>query len=123
LFALEYARRNTWLTRRNMALLWVVPAVTVGMAATNEQHGLLWSSIAPSPGSEDTILIYSHGAWFWIAAAFSYLAMLTGAFILLHAVIRSPRFYRRQVGAFARHGVLWRATLFTCGLSPFPAWI
>lgn len=122
LFALEYARRNTWLTRRNMALLWVVPAVTVGMAATNEQHGLLWSSIAPSPGSEGTILIYSHGAWFWIAAAFSYLAMLTGAFILLYAVIRSPRFYRRQVGALVLGTAIPLAgnVVYLAGLSPVP---
>lgn len=47
LFALSYTRRDRWLKRRNVAALWVLPAVIFLLAATNELHHLIWTRIAP----------------------------------------------------------------------------
>jgi hypothetical protein len=52
---------------RASALLWVIPAITLGLALTNERHGLIWSHIAAP--ARTVPLIYHHGPWFWIAAA------------------------------------------------------
>lgn len=96
LFAIEYARVKVHWRRHLMALLWLVPGVTVILAFTNEWHGLIWSSIDIAVGSPAQNLVYTHGGWFWFAAAYDYVAILTGIFVLAKAVIRRHELYRRQ---------------------------
>ena len=51
LVALSFGQYNRWLTRRWVALIWVVPVVAFLLAATNEWHGLIWSDVRPLEGS------------------------------------------------------------------------
>ena len=44
-FVLQYTGRETWLTRRNIALVGTVPFVGMVLAWTNEAHGLIWTQI------------------------------------------------------------------------------
>jgi len=49
-FALEYTGRGGWLTRRNMALLAVMPLLTVAVVWTTSSHSLYYSDPAwPGP--------------------------------------------------------------------------
>ena len=55
----------------------VVPVISLGLAFTNEWHGLIWSSVTPSPAGEN-LVIYGHGAWFWFGViGYSYLMLLS----------------------------------------------
>jgi PAS domain S-box-containing protein len=65
------------------------------MAFTNDFHGLLWSSFSPDPAGTN-ILIYGHGAWFWINVAYSYALMVASTILLAVEVARYSKFYRRQ---------------------------
>jgi signal transduction histidine kinase len=96
MFALTYSQQEPWLTRRNVLLLWVMPSITVALAATNEAHGLVWSSITPASHQADALLIYHHGPWFWIFAAYNYGLILLGALALSGALLRFPHVYRSQ---------------------------
>ncbi len=40
--ALHYSGSRSWLTRRTVLLLSVVPALRVALTFTNESHGLIW---------------------------------------------------------------------------------
>lgn len=122
MFALEYGHRDKWLTRRNVALLWIVPVITMGVAMTGRWHGLLFESAAPNPASPIANLIYSHGAWFWIDAVYNYLLMFAGTFFLVRTVLRSPQLYRRQAGAALIAAVIpWVGNaIYLAGLSPIP---
>lgn len=99
IFTLRYSHQDRWLTRRNVALLWLVPLISLGMVATNEWHGLVWSSISPNPTGQSDNLVYGHGAWFWIHTVYSYALVLIGTVALVRAVFRYPDLYRRQTGA------------------------
>src|SRR5215469_16513553 len=44
-FALQYTGRGKWLTWRTVALLSILPLVTVLLAWTNNIHGLIYSNI------------------------------------------------------------------------------
>jgi len=97
LFALTYSRPKTWINWRWAAALWILPLVTLGLAATNEWHNLIWSSytfVSQEPGAW---LIYVHGPLFWVHAGYAYLLMLTGTFWLIRSAWHSPRLFRRQV--------------------------
>ncbi len=120
LFAMQYNRLEQWMTRGRVTALFVVPLLTVGLAATNEQHGLIWSGFSPSPDG-DNLMIYRHGAGFWVGViGYSYLVMLAGTSLLVWAVIRFPKTYRRQAGALLAGALIpWGGDWFyTLGLSP-----
>jgi diguanylate cyclase (GGDEF)-like protein/PAS domain S-box-containing protein len=119
LFTLEYTRQDTWLNRRNMILLWILPAITVIMAATNQYHSLLWNSYKPSP-SDSRVLVYGHGPYFWVTVSYNYLLVLIGTLALVRAVVRSPHLYRRQA-AFLLGAAVFPfigSIVYVTGLSP-----
>jgi diguanylate cyclase (GGDEF)-like protein/PAS domain S-box-containing protein len=122
LLALEFNRLERLLTARNVALLFIIPLITLGLALTNEWHHLIWSSFTPGPAGTN-LLIYGHGPGFWIGAVgYSYLAMFSGSILMIAAVIRFPTIYRRQAAAILAAGISpWLASLvYISGLSPLP---
>lgn len=69
-FAVVYTGRESWLSRRNLALLCVVPAITLLLVATNEYHGLIWSQVELTSDGGIVDLYLEHGPAFWLIAAF-----------------------------------------------------
>jgi hypothetical protein len=84
MFTSQYARArwlgDRWLT----ALVWVIPAVTVAMAFSNDWHHLIWTEIVPV--NDGLRLVYRHGPWFWVAVIYGYFAMATGTLLLFRAL-------------------------------------
>lgn len=105
-FALDYTGLKKWLTRRNILLVFVFPALTLLLAFTNEHHGLIWNSFTPHPGNPG-ILQYGHGAFFWIGVfAYSYLCILVSSILLLQNALRMQHAYRRQMIAMLLASIL-----------------
>ena len=121
IFVLEYIRLDKRLTPRNRVLLWLIPAITVIMAATNQWHGLVWNSFTPSPAG-DNLLVYGHGAWFWVFVAYDYILIMGGSLCLIWAVIRYPRSFRRQMGTLIAGSMvpIVGSVIYVAGLSPVP---
>ena len=59
--ALSYCGLGHWLTRRRLIGLWIIPAITLLLALTNEWHGWLWSSVLPASVLTDGNLEYRAG--------------------------------------------------------------
>ena len=122
MFTLAYSGQGKRLTWRTTAVLWLIPLITLGMAATNERHRLLWSNIIPASTTPDAFLIYEHGAWFWIAVAYSYAAILAGTAVLAQAIVRFPNLYRNQALALLTGAAIpWIGNiLYLARLGPMP---
>lgn len=106
IFALQYSHSPRWLlNRRNIALLCVLPTITVLLTWTNDWHGLVWSHILPG---DDPInyIVYEHGVWFWVHVVYSYCLMFIGTVELLRNILRFPQRYREQIGALLIGAVL-----------------
>jgi PAS domain S-box-containing protein len=106
LFALRFTRQDSWLSRKVVVVLWILPIFTVLIAFSNGVHHLLWSDISPATGDLGGLLVYSHGPWFWVQTTYSYLLYLAGTFVLLWAVVRSPKAYRHQLAALIIVGAI-----------------
>ncbi len=123
IFALTYAHQDRWLTRRNMALLWVIPAISFALAVTNEWHHLIWTDFTPStdPAAQN-VLIYSHGPWFWIIVAYVYVLLSSATVVLVLAALRYRRLYRRQAASLLLAMPFpWIGNvLYVFDLGPFP---
>ena len=96
LFALRFARSGLKLPRGRAAALWIVPAATVLLAATNEAHFLIWKGFTPAGGARDNLLVYDHGVFFWVHAGYSYLLLFSTTVLLLLAFFRFKGVYRKQ---------------------------
>ena len=119
--ALQFTGQERWLTRRRLALLVVVPIVTLLLAWTNELHGLVWSSIRLVSNGSFSTLVLGHGLWFWVNFAYSYGLLIAGTFVLLRALAYSPHLYHGQVGAILIGALApWVGhVLYVSGLHPY----
>ncbi len=95
-FALAYTGREHWLTRRNLALLAVIPAITLLLVWTNQAHGLVWAEVGLASSGPFPSLAVSYGPWFWLHLAYSYVLLLWGTLLLLRMVFNFPDLYRWQ---------------------------
>ena len=96
-FAHDYTRGATWLNRFTVALLLVVPVLTVGLTWTNALHGLMWTTGLGAPAPGQALGPLGRGEWFWVHTAFSYGLIAVGSFYLLRGYLRTPRPYRAQL--------------------------
>jgi PAS domain S-box-containing protein len=96
LFALRYTQQDRWLTARRIALLWVIPFVSIVLVFTSGVQHLVWSSVTLTHSSVGITAVYAHGPWFWVEVAYGYLLILLGMIALLRAVFKLPHFYAWQ---------------------------
>jgi signal transduction histidine kinase len=96
LFTTHYSRVEWPWLRVLRVVIWIGPAITFVLAATNEQHHLYWPAITEVTTAAGTRLIYTRGTWYWLHVAYSYALMATGTLILVRGLRRFPPPYRRQ---------------------------
>jgi signal transduction histidine kinase/CheY-like chemotaxis protein len=96
LFVLAWTRHDRWLTRARIALLLVVPLASVGMAATNQWHHLLWPTVSLIDAWGVTA-VYEHGPWFWVEVAYAYCLVGAGLVALVAAIYRYPVVYAARI--------------------------
>lgn len=77
LFVLDY--EGVKFSIQHTVILWILPVINLALVWTNELHKLIWSDIEPLG---DTVL-YQHGLWFWVIAAYAYILILNGIWRVL----------------------------------------
>jgi len=98
LFAFQFLRAGRPLHRDLRLLLWGIPGITVILAFSNEWHSLIWEGFAPAAGG-GSLLLYTHGTWFWVHAAYSYALLAATTVLLILAYFRFKGVFRRQAAA------------------------
>ena len=97
-FALAYTGRGQVLRRRTVALLLLVPTVTLLLAWTDDAHHLVRQGLRLEPVGSLLVPIVSHGLWFWINAAYAYLLLLAGTVLVVTFLLPGGHVARRQGG-------------------------
>ena len=119
-FAIQYAGQGKWLTPRNIALLLVIPILTLIFVRTDDRYGLMRHDFRLDTNGPFSVVAKSYDPWFWVHIAYSYILTLLGTVILMQAFFLLPRLHREQasvslVGAL----VPWVGNvLYISGLSP-----
>jgi len=96
LLSLQHTYRARWASRRNLSLLAIEPVLVLLLVWTNDYHGWVWSDVTLARSGSLWVWHASHGAGFWLHAAYSYCLMLIGSLFLIQEVLHSPRLYRGQ---------------------------
>ncbi len=120
LFTLRFSGRDGWLTRRNLALLCVVPVCMLLLVWTNPLHGWVWSQTSLVTVAGYPMLRVRYGPAGWINAAYAYTLLLLGSLTVLRAFRGSSQLYRWQVAVvLACVAAPWAANAFyMTGLGP-----
>ena len=129
-FGLAFTGQQRLLTRRNVGLALVVPVLAVGVAATNQVHGLFWTSRGFEPAAERWGSIVVHRRQFeplfYLYLLYTVTAALAGIYCLLRAAFGSASVYRRQRLALitGSGAALTAGLLFAVGRQPLvPDWL
>ena len=97
LFVAGYTRSDQWTRNWKAATIWIVPALVLGLVASNEWHGLIWSKITPVITDGFLVLVYENGPGALFSAAYSYLLVIVSCTLLVFAMFRCSAIYRRQI--------------------------
>ncbi|MCU0492387.1 MAG: ATP-binding protein [Chloroflexaceae bacterium] len=121
---LEFTGRTKWLNRRLVLALFVIPLITLTLAWTNEQHGLIWSTVNLDRSGPFTVFLSTRGWWFWVHLAYSYLLILISTLVLIVAFVQVPAVYRWQALSLLVSALSpWVGNvLYLFGLSPVPGY-
>lgn len=96
LFAVGFTGTDDLVDRKTVALLSVVPAVTIVLTWTNQFHGLMWADSTLLTVDGLAIFERQFGPWFWVNAVFIYTAVAGGGVLLLRLVWFSDHLYVDQ---------------------------
>ncbi len=120
-FVLQYTRRDAWLTRRNLALLFTLPVAGLLLVWSNELHGLVWPGMAQVAAGPNRILVLEHGPAFFMVVGYSYVMLAVGVLILIQAYAGSQPVYRQQIAVMLMGAAApWIGNaLYVSGLPPF----
>jgi PAS domain S-box-containing protein len=96
-FALQYSAQTRWLTPGRFWSFFVIPAITIVLAWTNDSHHLLWTAYRFIPVNNLLAMdITTHGPWFWVHILYTYTLILLGAGLIIQQNSKSFRLYRQQ---------------------------
>ncbi|MBN1872889.1 MAG: GAF domain-containing protein [Anaerolineae bacterium] len=101
LFVLLYTTSIGSIPRKWGLVLWIIPAITVGLVFTNVTptfagHTLIWRDVRLVKYAALAVLDISYGGWFWVHTVYSYALLLSSAVWMVVFLWRSRAVYRGQ---------------------------
>lgn len=96
IFALSFTRNESWLTSRNLALISILPVLSLILQWTNPYHHLMYQSLNVLPANEDMVMKITRGPWYLVNVVYSYAVIGMGIFLLSQGALRSGPLYRYQ---------------------------
>ncbi|MDP3563666.1 MAG: histidine kinase N-terminal 7TM domain-containing protein, partial [Methanoregula sp.] len=99
LFAFEYSGREHWITKKNLLLLSLVPAISFLMVATNSAHHLFYTSVTEQAFGALMYADISFGPFFWFNIIYSYLIIYIAIMFILQRFVFTSGLYRGQMVA------------------------
>jgi len=99
LFAFEYSGREHWIAKKNILLLFLVPAISIVMVATNNLHHLFYTRVTEQMVGGLMYADISYGPFFWFNTIYSYLILYIAIMIILQRFVFTSGLYRGQMVA------------------------
>lgn len=120
LFTTAYSQKKEFITSKNVALLFIVPILTIMLVFTNEMHHLMWPLVVLDPAKN--IAHYSHGYGFWLFYIYTETLLLIGLYNLIHSIYHFPAYYKKQIGTLLVASLIPIVgnLMYITNINPFP---
>jgi PAS domain S-box-containing protein len=97
LFISRYTGNDSWISKKSLIALSVIPTISMLLLVTNSQHYLFWESVSVSMSATSCVLLSVKGPAYWVQLAFSYTLLGIGTFLLVRMFTQSNRLWRPQM--------------------------
>jgi PAS domain S-box-containing protein len=87
-FTARFASQDRWLPQRLVPLLLVEPVLILALVFTNFSHGLIYAATEMKTDGPYAVMIITHGPFFYVNAAYTWLLFAVGAVLLITGVTR-----------------------------------
>lgn len=96
IFVFRFTGNDKFISTKYILPLFIIPAITLVLAITNEKHHLIWTGFS-SISEKTNMMIYYHGIGYWIGnVAYSYLVFLLASVLLLKYILTQVSVFRLQ---------------------------
>ncbi|MCE9597422.1 MAG: helix-turn-helix domain-containing protein [Spirochaetia bacterium] len=121
LYVMQLSGRAELISRPIMIGLWIIPAVTIVLAWTNEHHGLIWSSFSEIDPVTN-VMIFRTGTFHWVFLAYAYFLLAACVVVMIVNAIVYDGIYRKQsLMILAGFMLSWTGNiLYHFNLTPWP---
>jgi len=99
IYAFQQTGRQKWISRRTIALLSIVPLVSLGLLLTNEWHHLFFSQVWVNPINPYSSLNTMPGPGFILFVGYTFSLLLAAPILAAQMLLRSRQLYGRQAVA------------------------
>ena len=121
IFVLLYNGQARWLSRRRIAGLFIIPAITQLLAWTSNRHKLFFVSSPYSLVDSGVRLNnFKWGLWFHVHAGYSFLLLFISFGILLWMILRPFHLYRKQAAGLLAGVAVPSAAIFAVTYMELP---
>ncbi|OPY30934.1 MAG: sensory histidine kinase AtoS [Methanomassiliicoccales archaeon PtaU1.Bin030] len=97
-FDLEYAGKGRWMTVRNVILVSLVPAASMALYWTNDQHHLFYNWVRFDV-VQDTVEIYTdYATAFFVLYLYIHVLTIVGSLFVFYLFSNTPRTQKKQTG-------------------------
>lgn len=122
LFHIAYSGYESWITRRNIILLFIVPILHLLAVWTNDYHGLNWQTVGTQTVSGYIMFARTYGPMFYIGTGYLYVIALVANVVMFVWMVRSPNVYRNQIASLMLGTLtIWVTSILTvAGITPVP---
>lgn len=121
-FAFEYSGLDRLVTKRTVAGMAAIPAITVLMAFTNHLHGLFWASDRLVIANGVVVMAQEFGPWYLLNLVYGYTLIAIGTLIILRLAFSYDALYMDQSIALTIGALVPFVgnVLSNLGLAPLP---
>lgn len=116
-----YVGFEKYVTRRNIILMLIIPALTLFFVLTNEYHHLFYQRIYLNPNAPTPMMDIDMGEWYIVHGSYTVSCILAGIFLLLRYWNRRKNVLRSQlIALFIGFALPWAAAfVYLMGLTPY----
>lgn len=120
LFTTAFSQNNRIITPGNIAILLIIPLITIVMVLTNDNHHLVWPDVTLD--KVYNIAHYRHGIWFWVFFGYTQLLIFFGLFNLIISIFKFTSKYKSQISVLlgASFFPVLGNLMYVTNLNPYP---
>jgi diguanylate cyclase (GGDEF)-like protein/PAS domain S-box-containing protein len=95
-FASYFTDNARWITRRRLALLFLIPLVTLILQWTKQFHSFMYYDIHLVTDGPFLLVAKQYGFWFWVDWIYNWVLVITSMIMLIHRLFRPPHLFFDQ---------------------------
>lgn len=94
--ALVYSDLEGWLNRRKIALILIIPLITIVLHFTDDYHHLYYAAVTINNTGPFPLLAIDKGPWYYVQMVYAFLILVFSSILLLNKWLKVEKTYRHQ---------------------------